>query len=168
MHSRCNIHNEMSMHTMPCPSFSSCKVLQKSLDVKRGCYSTKYTEILSIHLLSLFYCQVLMRYHFQADDGEEWRSRSYKLWRNSERMLKDLHFCKILYLVKNNERYFVILCKYVKIACNITFLLHLFALMWMKSWNSSFELKGEKHLPFFSFAMKHSKVPVSFRAKCNC
>jgi hypothetical protein len=24
MHSRCNIHNEISMHMMPCPSFSSC------------------------------------------------------------------------------------------------------------------------------------------------
>jgi hypothetical protein len=24
MHSRCNIHNEMSMHMIPCPSFSSC------------------------------------------------------------------------------------------------------------------------------------------------
>jgi hypothetical protein len=24
MHSRCNIHNEMPMHMMPCPSFSSC------------------------------------------------------------------------------------------------------------------------------------------------
>jgi hypothetical protein len=33
MHSRCNIHNEMSMNMMPCPSFSSCNTRGVTLEI---------------------------------------------------------------------------------------------------------------------------------------
>jgi hypothetical protein len=98
-----------------------------------------------------------MWYHFQADDSEEWRSWSSNLWRRPEKML----FVNYWTWWKT-MRWYVIFSKYVRAACNITFLLHLFALLWMKSWNSFFEPKGENTFPSFRSQRSTISFPLVF------